>query len=60
MDYIVTELTIDEEITLSDNDLHIVYNLGNFKTGEIKKVDNKTLLDKYIKMGYTLISTIWK
>jgi hypothetical protein len=59
-EYIVTELAIDEDITLSDNNLNIIYNLGNFKTGDIKITNNKSLLDKYIKMGYTLISTIWK
>jgi len=56
--YAVEELEI-EEITLSDNDLQITYNLGNFSTGEVMKTKDKSLLEKYIKMGYTLISTIW-
>jgi len=60
MSITVTELEI-EEITLNDtNDFKVVYNLGNFKTGDIKITDNKTLLEKYCQMGYTLISTIWK
>lgn len=37
-----------------------LYNLGNFKTGETRITDNKSLVELYVKMGYTLISVIWK
>jgi hypothetical protein len=41
--------------------MQIVYNLFNKKNGMAAVVtDNKTLLEKYINMGYTLISVIWK
>lgn len=41
--------------------MYIEYNLYNKANGMVAVVkDNKTLLEKYIKMGYTLISTIWK
>ena len=37
-----------------------IYNLGNFKTGEARITDNKSFVELYIKMGYTLISIIYK
>jgi hypothetical protein len=41
--------------------MQIVYNLFNKQNGRVAIIkDDKSLLEKYINMGYTLISVIWK
>lgn len=41
--------------------MYIQYNLFNKNNGRVAVIkDNKSLLEKYIQMGYTLISAIWK
>jgi len=41
--------------------MYIEYSLFNKQNGMVAVIkDNKSLLEKYIKMGYTLISAIWK
>lgn len=40
--------------------LRIVYNMADTKSGICFSTLEKSIIDSYIKMGYTLISVIWK
>lgn len=41
--------------------MYIQYNLYNKQTGIVATFkDSKILLEKYLSLGYTLISAIWK
>lgn len=40
--------------------LRIVYNMADTKSGICFSTLEKSCVEQYIKMGYTLISAIWK
>lgn len=37
----------------------VVYNMGNFSNGKIKKTESKNAVAALEKIGYTLISVVW-
>lgn len=43
----------------SQEKMVIVYNMGNFSNGKIKKTESKSAVAALEKIGYTLISVVW-